>query len=142
MRILRYLSHRNLFTGAGAVDEDSFIQAFEDVKRVNIFSARALTDEINKIRETLSKSSNDWKVRIDALQMVRSLIIAGAASYDEFHSALRTLDSPFQVSVKDLRSQVSPHAPQHPKSSNIEVILPLSRSSARRASPSRTCRSS
>ena len=102
----KFTTHRKLFTGAGAVDEESFIQAFEDVKRVNIFSARALGDEIAKIKETLGKSSNDWKVRIDALQMVRSLIVAGAASYDEFHVALRTLDSPFQVSVKDLRSQV------------------------------------
>ena len=80
--------------------------AFEDVKRVNIYSGRALSDEIGKIRETLSKSSNDWKIRIDALQMLRSLLLAGAANYEEMNAALRTLDVPFQVSVKDLRSQV------------------------------------
>ena len=34
-------------------------------------------------------------------------MIAGAAGYDEMNNALRTLDVPFQVSVKDLRSQVS-----------------------------------
>ena len=49
----------------------TFIQAFEDVKRVSIFSGRALTEEVNKIKDTLAKSSNDWKVRIDALQMLR-----------------------------------------------------------------------
>ena len=91
---------------AGAVDEESFIAAFEEVKRVNIFNARGLTDEITKIRETLSKSSNDWKIRIEALQMLRSLLIAGAANYDELHNLMRTLDVPFQTSVKDLRSQV------------------------------------
>ena len=87
-----------LFLGqAGAVDEESFISAFEDVKRVNIFSGRSLTDEINKIRETLSKSSNDWKVRIEAMQTFRALLLAGAANYDEMQSSLRTLDVPFQV---------------------------------------------
>ncbi len=39
--------------------------AFEDVKRVSIFNGRAITDEVGKIKDTLSKSSNDWKVRID-----------------------------------------------------------------------------
>lgn len=91
---------------AGAVDEESFMAGFEDVKRVNIYSGRALSEEIAKIRETLSKSSNDWKVRIDSLQMLRSLLLAGAANYEEMTQGLRTLDVPFQVSVKDLRSQV------------------------------------
>ena len=82
---------------AGAVDEESFMQAFEDVKRVSIYNGRALTEEITKIRETLAKSSNDWKVRIDSLQMLRSLLLAGAGSYEEMQNALRTLDVPFQV---------------------------------------------
>ena len=38
------------------------MSAFEEVKRVNIYSGRALAEELSKIRETLSKSSNDWKV--------------------------------------------------------------------------------
>ena len=50
---------------AGAVDEESFMGAFEEVKRVNIYSGRALAEELGKIRETLSKSSNDWKVSIN-----------------------------------------------------------------------------
>ncbi|TRY76804.1 hypothetical protein TCAL_10457 [Tigriopus californicus] len=91
--------------GAGGLDEDSFTKSFEEVKHVNIFSGRALSEEIAKIKETLSKSSNDWKSRVDALQMVRSLMLAGALNFDEMHNSLRTLDVPFQVSIKDLRSQ-------------------------------------
>ena len=83
------------------------MQAFEDVpKKVTIFNGRTVAEELNKIRETLAKTSNDWKVRIDALQLMRSLLMAGADQYDEMISALRTLEVPFQSSVKDLRSQV------------------------------------
>ena len=91
---------------AGAVDEESFMQAFEEVKKVSIFNQRSLQDELNKIRDTLAKTSNDWKVRIDALQMMRSLLIAGADQFDETTQSLKTLEVPFQSSVKDLRSQV------------------------------------
>lgn len=91
---------------AGAVDEDSFMRAFEDVKRVNVFNGRSLNEELAKCRDTLSKSSNDWKVRVEALQTLRSLLVAGAGEYEEMSTGLRTLDVPFQVSVKDLRSQV------------------------------------
>ena len=83
------------------------MQAFEEVpKKVTIFNGRTVTEELNKIRETLAKTSNDWKVRIDALQMMRSLLMAGADQHDEMFQALRTLEVPFQSSVKDLRSQV------------------------------------
>ena len=93
---------------AGAVDEESFIQAFEEVpKKVTIFNGRSVADELNKIKDTLAKTSNDWKVRIDALQMMRALLMAGADQYDEMLQALRTLEVPFQSSVKDLRSQVN-----------------------------------
>ena len=61
---------------------------------------------MNKIKDTLAKTSNDWKVRIEALQMMRALLMAGADQYDEMMQALRTLEVPFQSSVKDLRSQV------------------------------------
>jgi CLIP-associating protein 1/2 len=88
------------------VDEESFIQAFEEVKKVNIFNGRELTSELNKIKETLTKTSNDWKVRIDALHTFRGLMIAGATQYDEFYLGLKTLEVAFQLSVKDLRSQV------------------------------------
>merc|ERR1719412_1555767 len=91
---------------AGAVDEESFIQAFEDVKKINIFNGRGVTEELNKIKDTLTKTSNDWKVRMETCSVMRALLLAGAAQYDEFFMGLKTLEVAFQVSVKDLRSQV------------------------------------
>ena len=88
------------------MDEDSFIQAFEDVKKINIFNGRGVTEELNKIKETLTKTSNDWKVRMETLASMRGLLIAGANQYDELFMGLKTLEVAFQVSVKDLRSQV------------------------------------
>ena len=63
---------------AGAVDEDYFQSAFENVKKVTIFSGRSLEDEINKIHSVLNNSQADWKLRVDNLMMVRSLLVAGA----------------------------------------------------------------
>lgn len=37
------------------------------------------------------------------LKKVRSLLIAGAANFDELYVHLRLLEPPFQTSVKDLR---------------------------------------
>ena len=51
------------------MDEESFMSAFEEVKRVNIYSGRALAEELTKIRETLSKSSNDWKVSLSKVTL-------------------------------------------------------------------------
>ena len=91
---------------AGAVDADSFINAFEDVKKINIYSGRDVEDEIRKIHTTLSDTKTDWKVRIEYLGNLRALLIAGAGSYDEFYQPLKTLESPLESCVKDLRSQV------------------------------------
>ena len=91
---------------AGAVDEESFIQAFEDVKKINIFNGRSVTEELNKIKEILTKTSNDWKLRMETCGNMRALLLAGAAQYDELFMGLKTLEVAFQNSVKDLRSQV------------------------------------
>merc|ERR1712223_1553537 len=91
---------------AGAMDEDSLIQAFEDVKKLSIFNGRDVTQELTKIKETLTKTSNDWKVRMETCAHMRSLLIAGANQYEELFMGLKTLEVAFQVSVKDLRSQV------------------------------------
>lgn len=91
---------------AGAVDEDTFSRAFEDVPTVQLFSARELEDQLTAIRETISDPNKDWSKRVDALKKVRSLLIAGAANFDELYVHLRLLEPPFQTSVKDLRSQV------------------------------------
>uniref|UniRef100_UPI00398E5014 CLIP-associating protein 1a isoform X5 n=1 Tax=Pristiophorus japonicus TaxID=55135 RepID=UPI00398E5014 len=92
--------------GAGAVDEDDFIRAFEEVPTVQIFSNRDLEESINKIREILSDDKHDWEQRVTALKKIRSLILGGAAEHDSFFQHLRLLDGAFKLSAKDLRSQV------------------------------------
>ncbi|XDV51156.1 hypothetical protein PO909_020084, partial [Leuciscus waleckii] len=93
-------------SGAGAVDEEDFIRAFEDVPTVQIYSARELEDSMNKIREILSDDKHDWEQRVAALKKVRSLLLAGACDYDGFSQQLRLLEGSFKLSAKDLRSQV------------------------------------
>ncbi|XP_016058910.1 PREDICTED: CLIP-associating protein 1 isoform X8 [Miniopterus natalensis] len=92
--------------GAGAVDEEDFIKAFDDVPVVQIYSSRDLEESINKIREILSDDKHDWEQRVTALKKIRSLLLAGAADYDNFFQHLRLLDGAFKLSAKDLRSQV------------------------------------
>nr|XP_056717250.1 CLIP-associating protein 1 isoform X8 [Euleptes europaea] len=92
--------------GAGAVDEEDFVKAFDDVPTVQIYSSRDLEESINKIREILSDDKHDWEQRVTALKKIRSLLLAGAAEYDTFFQHLRLLDGAFKLSAKDLRSQV------------------------------------
>ncbi|XP_039674995.1 CLIP-associating protein 1a isoform X26 [Perca fluviatilis] len=91
---------------AGALDEEDFIKAFEDVPSVQIYSNRELEDQLTKIREVLSDDKHDWEHRVLALKKVRSLILAGASEYEGFPQQLRLLEAPLKLSAKDLRSQV------------------------------------
>ncbi|XP_034400488.1 CLIP-associating protein 2 isoform X9 [Cyclopterus lumpus] len=91
---------------AGGVDEEDFIRAFTDVPSVQIYSARDLEDNLNKIREICSDDKHDWDQRAHAMKKVRSLLVAGATNYDCFYQHLRLLDGAFKLSAKDLRSQV------------------------------------
>ncbi|KAK7070642.1 CLIP-associating protein 1 [Halocaridina rubra] len=91
---------------AGAVDEASFFASFEDVPKVTIYSMRELEETLTKSRETIQNPNNDWDKRVDHLKKLRSLLIAGAASYEEFYPHLRLLEPAMQLSIKDLRSQV------------------------------------
>ncbi|KAK8736518.1 hypothetical protein OTU49_005051 [Cherax quadricarinatus] len=91
---------------AGAVDEAAFFALFEDVPKVTIYSTRELEDTLTKIREVISSPNNDWDKRVDALKKLRSMLIAGASSYEEFYPHLRLLEPAMQLSIKDLRSQV------------------------------------
>ncbi|XP_041119936.1 CLIP-associating protein 1-A-like isoform X18 [Polyodon spathula] len=91
---------------AGAIDEEDFIRAFDDVPAVQIYSNRELEDSMNKIREILSDDKHDWEQRVVALKKVRSLLLAGAVEYDGFFQQLRLLEGAFKLSAKDLRSQV------------------------------------
>jgi CLIP-associating protein 1/2 len=91
---------------SGAADEEMFMNSFEDVPRVQIFSSKDLEQELTKIKDTCSDPSMSWEKRTESLRRLRSLLIAGASEFDEFNSFLKPLELPFQVSVKDLRSQV------------------------------------
>ncbi|XP_062292126.1 CLIP-associating protein 2 isoform X6 [Scomber scombrus] len=91
---------------AGGVDEEDFINSFTDVPTVQIYSSRDLEDNLNKIREICSDDKHDWDQRAIALKKIRSLLVAGAPTYDCFYQHLRLLDGAFKLSAKDLRSQV------------------------------------
>ncbi|XP_073318405.1 CLIP-associating protein 1-B-like [Pagrus major] len=91
---------------AGAVDEEDFIQAFEDVPTVQIYSNREVEEAMTKIRDVLSDDKKDWELRVAALKKVRSLLLAGAAEFDGFLQQLRLMEAAFKLSAKDLRSQV------------------------------------
>uniref|UniRef100_H3C516 Cytoplasmic linker associated protein 1 n=1 Tax=Tetraodon nigroviridis TaxID=99883 RepID=H3C516_TETNG len=93
-------------SGAGAVDEEDFIQAFEDVPTVQIYSNREVEEAMAKIRDVLSDDKRDWELRVAALKKVRSLLLAGAAEFDGFPQQLRLMEAAFKLSAKDLRSQV------------------------------------
>ncbi|KAM3585425.1 uncharacterized protein V6R79_017639 [Siganus canaliculatus] len=93
-------------SGAGAVDEEDFIQAFDDVPTVQIYSNREVEEAMTKIRDVLSDDKKDWELRVAALKKVRSLLLAGAAEFDGFPQQLRLMEAAFKLSAKDLRSQV------------------------------------
>lgn len=50
---------------AGAVDEESFLTAFEDVPQVHLFSAKDLEEHFKSIRDTIGDDKKDWNQRID-----------------------------------------------------------------------------
>uniref|UniRef100_T1IXA2 TOG domain-containing protein n=1 Tax=Strigamia maritima TaxID=126957 RepID=T1IXA2_STRMM len=91
---------------AGAVDEETFIRSFEDVPKIPIYSAKDMEDSLTKCREILLDPSADWEKRCEAMKKVRGVVVSGGAEYDEFVPQLRMLESAFQTSVKDLRSQI------------------------------------
>uniref|UniRef100_A0A674NS76 Cytoplasmic linker associated protein 1a n=1 Tax=Takifugu rubripes TaxID=31033 RepID=A0A674NS76_TAKRU len=55
--------------GAGAVDEEDFIKAFEDVPSVQIYSNREMEDQLTKIRDALSDDKHDWELRVAAVRV-------------------------------------------------------------------------
>ncbi|XP_068447008.1 CLIP-associating protein 1-B-like isoform X3 [Clinocottus analis] len=91
---------------AGAVDEDDFLQGFQDVPTLQIYSNREVEEAMTKIREVLSDDKRDWELRVAALKKVRSLLLAGAALLDVFPQQLRLTEAALKLSAKDLRSQV------------------------------------
>lgn len=51
----------------GAIDEDTFVKAFNDVPSVQIFSIRQLQEQMAVIQETIADTSKDWNKRTDAV---------------------------------------------------------------------------
>ncbi|KRT85012.1 HEAT domain-containing protein, partial [Oryctes borbonicus] len=100
-------SLRKINTASGAVDEDIFLKLFEDVPTVQLFSHREVNDHMKGILDTISDSNKDWNKRVDALKKIRSLVIAGASTFDDFYTNVKLLEHPLQESIKDLRSQVA-----------------------------------
>ncbi|XP_034404519.1 CLIP-associating protein 1-B-like isoform X1 [Cyclopterus lumpus] len=91
---------------AGAVDEEDFIQGFQDVPALQISSNREVEEAMTKIRDVLSDDKRDWELRVAALKKVRSLLLAGAAEFTGFPQQLRLTEAALKLSAKDLRSQV------------------------------------
>ncbi|XP_072390555.1 CLIP-associating protein 1-A isoform X2 [Diabrotica undecimpunctata] len=100
-------SFRNSTTATtGAMDEEFFIKSFEDCPTVQIFSSREVSEHLKNIQDTISDPNKEWNKRVEALKKIRSLVIAGATSHEEFHVGLKNLEIPLQGTLKDLRSQV------------------------------------
>jgi CLIP-associating protein 1/2 len=91
---------------SGAVTEDTFEKAFEDVPMLSIYSTKDVSEKVGKLRDILSNAACDWEKRIDALKEVRSLLLSDGVDFSELVPQLRALDPGLSVSVKDLRSQV------------------------------------
>lgn len=52
---------------AGAVDEDVFQKAFDDVPTVQIYSQKELSEQMKNISEIISDPSKDWNKRTEAV---------------------------------------------------------------------------
>ncbi|XP_034950078.1 CLIP-associating protein 1-A isoform X2 [Chelonus insularis] len=92
--------------GAGAVDEEAFLTAFEDVATVHLFSTKDLEEQFRIIRDTIGDDKKDWNQRIESLKKVRGIIIAGGANYEMFFELLKSSQNAFEGACTDLRSQV------------------------------------
>lgn len=55
--------------GAGAIDEDTFHNAFEDVPSVHLFSTKDLEDQMKSIREIIGDDKKDWNQRIESVNI-------------------------------------------------------------------------
>lgn len=91
---------------AGAVSDETFQKAFLEVPKCSIFSAKELKEKLDNACATLQNANLDWDKRVNALKVLRSIIIGGAFDFTDFTSELREMESAFLTSIKDLRSQV------------------------------------
>lgn len=98
---------RNAPGNSGAVDEDVFLNAFENVPKIQVYSSRDVDQHMSQINDCLADLNNDWEKRVDSLKRIRSLAIACQNQYDdEFFAALKQISVSFTLQIKDLRSQI------------------------------------
>ncbi|CAG0888093.1 unnamed protein product [Cyprideis torosa] len=91
---------------AGAIDEEVFIAAFEDVDRIQVYTQRDRDVLTSNICSTIGDTDKDWTKRVEMLKSIRSLLIHGNCSDDFWINFLRSLEVPMQSAIRDLRSQV------------------------------------
>ncbi|KAI0223454.1 hypothetical protein LSAT2_025358 [Lamellibrachia satsuma] len=86
--------------------EELFVSEYEQVQRVRILSAAHLSKYVNQIRASLTGQEQHWHDRVAAIQMIRSLLLSGAASHNNFLQLLRTLNVAFSMCLNDVSRQV------------------------------------
>jgi CLIP-associating protein 1/2 len=64
----------NLKDTSGAVDANSFQEAFENVPKVQIFEKRDLLQLIAQVNTCLSDENNDWEKRVDSVSILFKFI--------------------------------------------------------------------
>ena len=52
---------------AGGVDEEMFIKSFEDVPRIQFYSAKELEENLTNIKMIIQDPNNDWSKRAEAV---------------------------------------------------------------------------
>ncbi|XP_043252591.1 CLIP-associating protein 1-A-like isoform X1 [Colletes gigas] len=104
--VKRNVSVKSIPGQAGAVDEETFLTAFEDVPSVTLFSAKDLEEQMRAIKDSVGDDKKDWKQRTESMKKLRSIIIAGGINYENFLECLKNVQRPFEVACSDLRSQV------------------------------------
>lgn len=64
-----YWNDNNYKGQAGAMDEETFFAAFEDVPTVKLFSAKDLEEQMKNIKDTIGDDKKDWKQRADSVSL-------------------------------------------------------------------------
>ncbi|XP_076390256.1 CLIP-associating protein isoform X5 [Megachile rotundata] len=104
--VKRNVSVKSTSGQAGAVDEETFHTAFEDVPPVNLFSAKDLEEQMKAIKDNVGDDKKDWKQRTENMKKLRAIVKAGGTNYENFLEHLKSMQRAFEVACTDLRSQV------------------------------------
>lgn len=99
-------SGENMTAQAGAISQEIFEAAFEQVPQLNIFGQRDIDELMKTINGIIGDKNMDWEKRVDALKKLRSLLINNAQSNPNFQQQLKDLSISFLDILKELRSQV------------------------------------